>query len=124
MTRLRRDVIFECGELDNLLAVLRLRQWCVKRGASPRGRPACKQRGRVQRNNAEANAHIVFVIDFERALAKLAGWEVALLLMIYRDGHSMEQAAEMLGCCLRTVGYLLPKARRHLKEVLDAMGLL
>ena len=63
-------------------------------------------------------------MDFERALAHLDPAHQQVLLLTYRDGLRHAQAANMLGCSVRTVYFLLPAARRRLADTLDRLDLL
>ncbi len=98
---------------DQVLAILRLRQWAVESKALKCGR-----------RETDADARNVRVIDFEKALATLDTTHQLALLMTYRDraGHAATAAA--LGCSIRTLAYMLPAARRRLADVLDRRDLL
>jgi hypothetical protein len=107
---------------DQVLAILRLRQWTVERTALKCGRTTrLTHAGWRERRETDADARNVRVIDFEKALATLDTTHQLALLMTYRDrqGH----AATALGCSIRTLAYMLPAARR-LADVLDRRDLL
>lgn len=115
-------------DLDGFMAILRLRQWTVRRlpgmrcGLPERGRPSRRCWQEKAKHMAEAS--IVSVIDFERVMGSLPAFRKALLLLIYRDGLSHAEAAKVLGCSQRTVATALPEARRGLARALDRLGLL
>lgn len=110
---------------DEVLAILRLRQWAVERLALRSGRTTrLKQTGWRERRETDADARNVRVLDFERALGKLTTEHQHALILTYRDrvGHAATAAA--LGCSIRKLSYLLPAARRRLADVLDRLDLL
>ena len=110
---------------DQVLAILRLRQWAVDRNALKCGRTTrMTHAGWRERRETDADARNVRVIDFEKALATLDTAHQLALLLTYRDraGHAATAAA--LGCSVRTVAYILPAARRRLADVLDRRDLL
>jgi len=109
---------------DQVLAILRLRQWAVESRALKCGRTTrLTNKGWRERRETDADARNVRVIDFERALATLDTAHQLALVMTYRDrvGHAATAAA--LGCSVRTVAYILPGARR-LADILDCLDLL
>jgi DNA-directed RNA polymerase specialized sigma24 family protein len=108
---------------DQVLAILRLRQWAVERNALKCGRTTrLTNAGWRERRETDADARNVRVIDFERALATLDTAHQHALVLTYRDrvGH----AATALGCSVRTLAYMLPAARRRLADILDRRDLL
>jgi DNA-directed RNA polymerase specialized sigma24 family protein len=110
---------------DQVLAILRLRQWAVDRNALKCGRTTrMTHAGWRERRQSEADARNVRVIDFEKALATLDPAHQLALLLTYRDRQGHAATAAALGCSVRTVYYLLPAARRRLADVLDRRDLL
>jgi DNA-directed RNA polymerase specialized sigma24 family protein len=110
---------------DQVLAILRLRQWAVERNALKCGRTArLTNAGWRERRETDADARNVRVIDFEKALATLDTAHQYALILTYRDraGHAATAAA--IGCSVRTLAYMLPAARRRLADVLDRLDLL
>ncbi len=112
---------------DDVLVMTRIRQWGVNRAIVRSGKTQHfdRERGRpgnMGQNNADAR--IVQIIDFERALGCLTEEEQAVLMLIYRDRESYGSTARAMRCSERKVAYLLPVARRRLAGVLDRMGLL
>jgi DNA-directed RNA polymerase specialized sigma24 family protein len=110
---------------DQVLAILRLRQWAVDRTALKCGRTTrLTHAGWRERRQSEADARNVRVIDFEKALATLDTAHQFALVLTYRDraGHAATAAA--LGCSIRTLAYMLPAARRRLADALDRRDLL
>ena len=110
---------------DQVLAILRLRQWAVERTALKCGRTTrLTNAGWRERRETDADARNVRVIDFEKALATLDTAHQYALVLIYRDrvGHAATAAA--IGCSIRTLAYMLPAARRRLADALDRRDLL
>jgi DNA-directed RNA polymerase specialized sigma24 family protein len=110
---------------DQVLAILRLRQWAVESKALKCGRTTRLTRaGWRERRETDADARNVRVIDFEKALATLDTTHQLALILTYRDraGHAATAAA--LGCSIRTLAYMLPAARRRLADILDRRDLL
>jgi DNA-directed RNA polymerase specialized sigma24 family protein len=107
------------------LAVARLRQWCADRIALHHGRTTDYQRAGWQaRDTRQADARIVRVVDFSRALASLTGEEQAALILHYRDREPEDRIALALRCSIRKVCYVIPQARQKLAARLDALDLL
>jgi RNA polymerase sigma factor (sigma-70 family) len=79
----------------------------------PRGRPTKGSK------TATADAALVNVLDFERALGKLPDQLQLLLVFRYRDGQNQKQVAEALGVSVRTVSTLEGLAVSKLAESLD-----
>ena len=110
---------------DQVMAIMRLKQWAFDRAALRHGRTAnIEHSGWRERRQREADSRHVRVIDFERALAQLDPEHQQILLLTYRDGIRHAQAASVLGCSVRTIYYLLPAARRRLADTLDRLDLL
>jgi DNA-directed RNA polymerase specialized sigma24 family protein len=110
---------------DQVLAIMRLKQWAVDRIALRHGRAThlefCGWRERRQR---EADSRNVRVMAFEEALARLDPAHQQVLILTYRDGMRHADAAALLGCSTRTLCYMLPAARRRLADTLDRLDLL
>jgi DNA-directed RNA polymerase specialized sigma24 family protein len=110
---------------DQVMAIMRLKQWAFDRAALRHGRTARNEfSGWRERRQREADSRNVRVIDFELALSKLDPMHQQILLLTYRDGIRHAQAAQMIGCSPRTIYYLLPAARRRLADTLDRLDLL
>jgi DNA-directed RNA polymerase specialized sigma24 family protein len=110
---------------NQILAIIRIRQWHVDRAALKTAKVTHYQRrGWTQRTNCNADARIVRVLDFERAFAQLTEEEQTVLAARYRDGCRQDEAAKATACSPRKVAYLLPIARQHLAEILDKLDLL
>jgi DNA-directed RNA polymerase specialized sigma24 family protein len=112
-------------ELNESLAVARLRQWAFLRCATRHGKTSNYRRsGWIRRSDRKYDGQQVTVIDFERALNRLDEDEQVALVHRYRDGESDEHIARNIGCSTRKVGYLVPAARRKLADILDRLDLL
>jgi DNA-directed RNA polymerase specialized sigma24 family protein len=112
-------------DLDEALAVARLRQWARMKISNAQGRSrSWKREGWQQRNERTFDAAQVQVIDFERAMNALPDEQKIALIWRYRDGASDERTALALGCSVRKVSYLVPMARRALASILDRLNLL
>ena len=61
--------------------------------------------------------------DVARTFAALAARDRALLWLAYVEGESHEEIAASLGVGKRSVKVLLFRAKRRLRELLDARGL-
>lgn len=110
---------------DQVMAILRLKQWAFDRVQLRHGRTARLEfSGWRERRQREADSRNVRVIAFEEALARLDPAHQQVLILTYRDGLRHADAAAMLGCSPRTVSYLLPAARRRLADTLDRLDLL
>ncbi len=112
---------------DDVLAITRVRQWAANRAVVRSGKTAHYDRppgrpGNGQKNNADAR--IIQVIDFERALGSLDPEDQAVLMLVYRDREGYPSAARAMQCSTRKVAYLLPNARRRLAAALDRLGML
>jgi len=119
--------VFGVMDLRQALAVGRLRQWASARQRLKAGhRPIIEMRGRPtsKTRDVTANAAVVNVIDFERALAKLPDQLQLLLVFRYRDGQTMRQVAEALGVSQRTTFTLEAIALDKLADALDIEELL
>ena len=110
---------------DQVLAIMRLRQWAVERTALKCGRTTrYTNAGWRERRETDADARNVRVIDFERALATLDTAHQYALVLTYRDRVGHAATAATLGCSIRTLQYMLPAARRRLADALDRRDLL
>lgn len=110
---------------DEVLAIGRLKQWAYDRTALKSARTTEYERtGWKTRNNRHADARIVRVMDFERALATLPAQEQLALILTYRDKQRQDSTAAAMDCSVRKLSYLLPQARQHLVSILDRMELL
>ena len=95
---------------DENLAILRLRQWTADRAALRSAKVTQYQRlGWRERRARDADARLVRVIDFERALGQLPDEQQALLMLTYRERQSQDTIAKLTGCSLRAINYKLPK---------------
>ncbi len=112
-------------QLEEALAVARLRQWAALRVSCHYGKATNYERqGWRTRNSTRYDAALVTVIDFERALNALPDDEKLALVLRYRDRADDRDVARMLGCSTRKLGYLIPNARRMLAARLDKLNLL
>jgi len=110
---------------DQVLAILRLRQWAVDRNALKCGRTTrLTHAGWRERRQTEADARNVRVIDFEKAFATLDTAHQYALVLTYRDRQGHAATAAAIGCSIRTLAYMLPAARRRLADALDRRDLL
>ncbi len=110
---------------DEALALARLRTWIHDRIQLRSGRTTDYQKqGWQERKATRFDARIVRAIDFERALAKLDAEEHAALILTYRDHEDQPTIARGIGCSVRKLSYLIPRARKRLAEELDRMNLL
>jgi DNA-directed RNA polymerase specialized sigma24 family protein len=110
---------------DQVLAILRLRQWAVESKALKCGRSTrLTTAGWRERRETDADARNVRVIDFEMALATLDTTHQMALVLTYRDRVGHQATAAAIGCSVRTLAYMLPAARRRLADVLDRRDLL
>ena len=111
--------------LDEALAVARLRQWAHMKISNSQGRSrSWKREGWQKRNDRCFDAAQVQVIDFERAMNALPDEQKVALIWRYRDGVSDELTAQALGCSVRKVSNLVPMARHALASILDRLNLL
>ena len=107
---------------DQVMAIMRLKQWAFERVALRHGRTAnIEHSGWKERRTREADSRHVRVIDFERALGQLDPEEQQVLLLTYRDGLRHDHTASMLGMSVRKLYYFLPNARRKLTDILDRL---
>lgn len=112
-------------DLDECLAIARLRQWAMDRHSIRAGRNVSYEReGWVRRRTTSYDAVQVRVIDMERALNLLNPEERLCLVMRYRDGQRDEATARIVGRSQRWVGYTIPKARLKLAQILDRWDML
>lgn len=110
---------------DECLAIARLRQWAAAKVKQANGKATnYKRQGWQQRRETEADAAIVRVIDFERAMSGLSEEHQAALVLKYRDGESEAAVAVALGCSVRKLYYVMPAARRSLAAALEGLNLL
>ena len=110
---------------DQVLAILRIKQWAVDRDALKCGRTTrMTSAGWSERRMTEADSRNVRVIDFERALSSLDPAHQSVLMLTYRDRHGHAAAAAAIGCSVSTLAYMLPAARRRLADALDRRDLL
>jgi DNA-directed RNA polymerase specialized sigma24 family protein len=110
---------------DEVLAVARLRQWAVDRLKLAAAKTVDYTRsGWRERSNRDADARLVRVIDFGRALARLDPEQQLVLVLHYRDREKESRIAVALGCSLRKISYLIPAARQRLAAELDRLNLL
>ena len=87
---------------DQVLAIVRLKQWATDRAAIKTAKTTHYQRtGWVQRNNRMADARIVRILDFERILARLSAPERIALILTYRDAMPHAEAAALAGYSVR-----------------------
>ena len=108
-----------------ILALVRLRQWQQDRAALGKANTTRLQaRGWTQRTNRMADARIVRVLDFEKALGTLPETHQALLLVYYRDRRTLPEAAFTIGVSTRTASTMLKAARLNLAVALDRRDLL
>jgi DNA-directed RNA polymerase specialized sigma24 family protein len=110
---------------EECLAIARLRQWAASRTKLANGKASNIRRvGWIQRRATEADAAIVRVIDFERALGSLSDEHQAALVLRYRDEENEAGIAAALSCSIRKVSYVMPAARRSLAAALERLNLL
>ena len=110
---------------DEVLAVARLRQWANDRIKLASAKTSEYQRlGWRERSSRDADARLVRVIDFSRALARLDPEQQTVLVLHYRDREKESRIAVALGCSLRKISYLIPAARQRLAAELDRLNLL
>jgi DNA-directed RNA polymerase specialized sigma24 family protein len=110
---------------DQVLAILRIKQWGVDRAALKTARTMeISRRGWRERRAREADSRIVRVLSFEQALQHLDPAHQMALILTYRDRQGHAATAAALGCSVRTPAYMLPAARRRLADTLDRLDLL
>ena len=110
---------------DENLAILRIRQWSTDRAALHSAKSTDYQRqGWRERRARDADARLVRVIDFERALGQLSDEHQCLLMLQYRERHTFETISRLTGCSIRAIAYKLPAARKALAATLDRLDLL
>lgn len=83
-----------------------------------------KRQGWQARNQRNADARIVRVVDFERAIGQLPEASQILLMLRHCDGYSPHDLAQMSGTSERNIEYSLSAAREALGLILDRMELL
>jgi DNA-directed RNA polymerase specialized sigma24 family protein len=112
-------------DIEEVLAIGRLRQWAVDRLALADARTTNYRRvGWSRRNERGFDARNVRVIDFGRALRCLDADEQLALVLRYRDKETDPNIAVALHCSVRRISYLVPVARRKLAAQLLALNLL
>lgn len=110
---------------DEVLAIVRLRQWSADRALLRAGRVVHhRHAGYRERRQRDADARNVRVADFELAFARLSQDEQTMLAALYRDRLDYSTAATLLQTSTRTLAYKLPAARQHLAQILDRLDLL
>lgn len=110
---------------EEVLAVARLRQWARAKDGTRSGRIAqYKRQGWQDRRKNTADAAIIRVIDFEKAIGVLTDEQQTALILRYRDSENENTIAAALGCSVRKLAYVLPAARRSLAAALEALHLL
>ena len=110
---------------DENLAILRIHQWAVDRAALHTAKATQYSReGWRERRARDADARLVRVIDFERALAALSNEHQSLLMLTYRERQPQDTIAKLTGISVRAIAYKLPLARKALADVLDRLDLL
>lgn len=110
---------------NEVLALTRMRQWIYDRAALRSAKTTDYRKvGWRERRQCEADARLVRVIDFERALSRLSGDEQTILLSVYRDRNGNRDTARLCGYSERKLSYTLVLARLHLADVLDRLDLL
>jgi RNA polymerase sigma factor (sigma-70 family) len=110
---------------DQVLAILRLKQWAFDRAALRQGRTSRQEfSGWQQRRQSQADSRNVRVVAFEEALSRLDPAHQQVLILVYRDGMRHADAANIIGCSPRNVCYLLTAARHRLADTLDRLDLL
>jgi DNA-directed RNA polymerase specialized sigma24 family protein len=110
---------------NEVLAVIRLRQWAADRAALRAAKTTdYEYQGCKVRDRRKADARLVRVIDFEKALSMLSEEEQGVLLLHYRESQIGKETAKALHCSERKVFYTLPQARKHLADALDRLDLL
>lgn len=110
---------------NQVLAIVRIRQWAFDRQALKSAKTTDYQRtGWTQRNNRSADARIVCVLSFEKAFSSLSTELQTILAAKYRDNLTDTDTAAILNCSLRKVTYLLPIAREQLADTLNRLDLL
>ena len=110
---------------DQVLAIMRLRQWAADRVALRNAKATqLRQVGWRERRTRESDARQVRVLDFERALSQLDPMHQSVLVLTYRDGMRHTATAAVIGCSPSNVCYLLTAARHHLADTLDRLDLL
>ena len=110
---------------DENLAILRIRQWTTDRAALHSAKVTEYNRhGWTERRARDADARLVRVIDFERALGQLTDEHQSLLMLTYRERQPWDTVARLTGCSVRAVAYKLPAARKALAAILDRLDLL
>ena len=98
---------------DQVLAIMRLRQWAFERAKLRNGDTTRFARnGWRERRQRQCDARNVRVLDFERALSHLNPEQQQVLVLAYNDKARHQDIAAVLGCSPRKVTYLLPIARR------------
>ena len=106
------------------IALSRLRQWRYERCAIYTGKSVQYHRqGWQRRDNRQADARIVRVIDFDRAFATLHPVDQAALIL-FAEGHTRRHAAHILACAERTAATHRRKALAALAAVLEKLDLL
>lgn len=67
---------------------------------------------------------VIFVLDVERSLERLAASDQLVITRVVFQGHSHDSAARLLSCSRKTLTQSLCGALDHLSELLLARGLL
>lgn len=112
-------------EPGQVCAIMRLRWWAHARCNINNAKAInFKKQGWRKRRERAADAAIVQVIDFERALGQLSTEEQALLIGKYRDHYTEAELACVASCSVRKIAYALPDALTHLAQILERLNLL
>lgn len=110
---------------DEMLTVLRIKQWRRDRTAAHQGHLTRYRRtGWIERRARDVDTRIVRIIDFERALATLTPHQQTLLIAAYGEGLGHREVARIEGTPDRTFEYQLKGARATLAAELGRRNLL
>ncbi len=111
--------------VNETLAVIRMRQWSGDKDRTRRGTATMlRASGWTPRDSRQADARIVRMIDFERALAVLPVHQQTPLLLAYRDGLNTAEVSRTLCQSVAAAASTLRAARRALASALDRRCLL
>jgi len=110
---------------DEVLTICKIKQWAQDRAALRAGKTTnYNPSGWTPRMNRNADARIVRVVDFDRAMSRLSEAEQTLLLLAYRDRFTYAEISCLTGISTRSLTRQIPAARKKLGEILDRLDLL
>jgi DNA-directed RNA polymerase specialized sigma24 family protein len=110
---------------NEVLTICHLKQWAQDRTAIRAGHTTnYEATGYRKRRSSDADARVVRVVDFERAMSFLPEQDQAILLLTYRDHFTYAETSCIVGVSVRTLCHKIPVARKRLAAILEHLSLL